>query len=254
MDNWFTIEEIDSGTFALSEYGHWEETHCYLLCGAERALLIDTGLGVGDLGEAVCGLTGLPVLVALTHAHWDHIGGLRYFDTFAVHEAERDWLAGQFPLPLAAVKRNLTRKPCMFPEGFCLEDYRLFCGEPQLLLRDGLRLELGGRTVTVLHTPGHSPGHCCFYEAERGTLFTGDLLYKGCLDAWYPSTDPLLFWRSLQRLRPLEPRRLLPGHHERELPVSMLEEAEAAFRSLAEAGKLRHGEGLYDFGEFQIHV
>lgn len=37
MENWFTVEKIDADTFAISEYKHWEETHCYLLCGTEKA-------------------------------------------------------------------------------------------------------------------------------------------------------------------------------------------------------------------------
>ncbi len=44
MDNWFTIDRIDSETIIISEYRHWEETHCYLLNGKEKSLLIDTGL------------------------------------------------------------------------------------------------------------------------------------------------------------------------------------------------------------------
>ena len=44
MKDWFTVEKIDEDTYAISEYQHWEETHCYLLCGTKRALLIDTGL------------------------------------------------------------------------------------------------------------------------------------------------------------------------------------------------------------------
>ena len=51
MGDWFTIEPLDGDTFAISEYRHWEETHCYLLLGTERALLIDTGLGVADRGR-----------------------------------------------------------------------------------------------------------------------------------------------------------------------------------------------------------
>ena len=78
-NNWFTIEEIDSDTFVISEYKHWEETHCYLLCGCNEALLIDTGLGVADLGSVVKELTTLPVMAAITHAHWDHMGGLGAF-------------------------------------------------------------------------------------------------------------------------------------------------------------------------------
>lgn len=49
MGNWFTIEKIDSNTYAISEYKHWEETHSYLLIGEKSALLIDTGLGVSNI-------------------------------------------------------------------------------------------------------------------------------------------------------------------------------------------------------------
>lgn len=73
--DWFTVEALDAQTFAISEYGHWEETHCYLLCGTRGALLIDTGLGVADIRGVVAGLTKLPVLAAATHVHWDHIAG-----------------------------------------------------------------------------------------------------------------------------------------------------------------------------------
>ena len=51
MNDWFTIESIDQDTYVISEYKHWEETHCYLLCGTKRALLIDTGLGVANIKE-----------------------------------------------------------------------------------------------------------------------------------------------------------------------------------------------------------
>ena len=61
MKNWFTIEQLYPDTFMISEWRHWEETHCYLLLGKERALLIDTGLGVGDLRAQVEQLTDLPV-------------------------------------------------------------------------------------------------------------------------------------------------------------------------------------------------
>ena len=56
MDNWFTIEQIDRDTFSISEYKHWEETHCYLLCGEKYAILIDTGLGVSNIRKN-CGLS-----------------------------------------------------------------------------------------------------------------------------------------------------------------------------------------------------
>ena len=77
--DWLTIQQLEKDTWVLSEPRHWEETHAYLLAGTEQALLIDTGLGVCDLFSAVRSLTSLPVTVALTHAHWDHIGGCNAF-------------------------------------------------------------------------------------------------------------------------------------------------------------------------------
>jgi len=253
MENWFSVERIDCDTYAISEYRHWEETHCYLLCGTERALLIDTGLGVGNIKEVVQGLTGLPITVVTTHAHWDHIGGHKYFDHIEVHEAERDWLAVRFPIPLQVVKNNLTAKPCAFPESFDLESYSLFHGIPTETFADGDCFDLGNRHVSVIHTPGHSPGHCCFYEPERKYLYSGDLIYRGCLDAFYPTTDPKLFCDSVKRIETLHVDRILPAHHQLVISDDMIRDVAKAFEELEKQGKLKHGEGIFDFGEFQIH-
>lgn len=254
MSDWFTVEEIDAETFAISEYKHREETHSYLLLGRRRAALIDTGLGVADIRAAVEALTAFPVSVVTTHAHWDHIGGHGLFPSAAVHRAEAGWLADRFPLPLARVREELARGCREFPEGFQIDEYQVFHGVPQFLPEDGGCLNLGGRSLTVLHTPGHSPGHCCFYEPARGYLFSGDLLYGGCLDAFYPTTDPEAFFRSVQRVRTLEVKRVLPGHHALSLPADLIDRTAEAFRSLRDRGMLRQGLGVFDFGDFQIHI
>lgn len=253
-DCWFAVESIDAGTYAISEPHHWEEPHSYLLCGQERALLIDTGLGVADMGEAVRRLTKLPVLAAVTHAHWDHIGGLGCFDHIAVHEAEAGWVSGQFPLQPQVVRANLTARPCRFPDGFCPEDYSVYSGGAGELLRDGEIIDLGGRQVQVLHTPGHSPGHCCFYEAARGFLFAGDLLYAGCLDAFYPTTDPQQFARSVERICHLPVARILPGHHRMNLPPDFAARENSAWQHLERQGLLRQGNGIFSFDGFRIHL
>ncbi len=250
MDEWFTVERLTDDTWAISEYGHWEETHCYLLCGRERALLIDTGLGFADLRAVVERLTDLPVTVVTTHVHADHIGGHGAFSDIAVHEAEADWLDGRFPLPPAVVRRNLAPAPPWVD----LDSYRVFQGKPSLVFGDGHVFDLGGRQVTALHTPGHSPGHCCFYEAARGTLWTGDLLYEGCLYAFYPTTDPAAFYRSLRRVSQLDIARLLPGHHRLDIPVSLLGAALDGFAALERGGKLFQGAGTFDFGEIQLKI
>ena len=254
MNDWFTVEKIDAQTFVISEYKHWEETHCYLLCGQEKALLIDTGLGVSNIKKIVDSLTDLPFMAVTTHVHWDHIGGHRYFDNIAVHELEQDWLSVKFPISLQVVKNNLTRLPCDFPAEFDIDAYRIFQGMPQRVLSDGDWLDLGNRKIQVVHTPGHSPGHCCFYDPEREYLFSGDLIYKGCLYAFYPTTDPQLFYHSVKRVQEYKISRILPGHHQLNIPVSLINEIEAGFAQIERSGKLKQGNGLFEFGDFQIQI
>lgn len=254
MGGWFTVETIDADTYAISEYRHWEHAHSYLVLGREKAALIDTGLGVGDIGAVVKRLTGLPVQVLTTHVHWDHIGGHRHFAHFGVHALEKSWISGGFPVPLRVVKASLLKDPCAFPADFDAEKYTVFQGRPNRLLRDGDTIRLGGRSLRVLHTPGHSPGHVCFYEEATGYLFSGDLIYAGKLDAFYPSTDPLAFRNSVRKVSRMSVSRILPGHHALDIPVSLIRDIDTAFDGLYQAGRLVRGSGIFEFGEFRIHI
>lgn len=253
MGDWFTIDRIDESSFIISEYRHWEETHAYLLCGKERALLIDTGLGICDISQEVRKLTSLPVAAAATHVHWDHIGGHRYYPEFYAHEAEIEWLNGKFPLPLDVV-RGMVLDRCDAPEDFRIETYELFQGRPARTLRDGDAIDLGGRRLEVLHTPGHAPGHMCFWEKETGYLFTGDLVYKDELFAYYPSTDPEAYAASMERVAALPVKRVFPGHHSLDIQPEILVRIRDAFRGLKERGLLRHGGGRFAYGDFGIWV
>ena len=249
--DWFTIDQVEKDTYILSEYRHWEETHCYLLAGRERALLIDTGLGIGNIYEGVRKLTDKPITAVATHVHWDHIGGHRYFPDFYVHGAEQSWLEGKFPLPVEVV-RNMVRDRCALPEEFDVDAYEIFQGTPTRVLEDGDTIDLGGRVIQVLHTPGHAPGHLCFWEAEREWLFTGDLVYQGKLYAYYPSTDPKAYLHSLEKIGKLPAKRIFPGHHSLEVRPELVTRMRDGFRELQAEGKLHHGSGTFDYGEWTV--
>ena len=251
--DWFTVEAIDKHSWVISEYKHWEETHCYLLEGQDSALLIDSGLGICDLSSVIRDLTNKPVTVIATHIHWDHIGNHGSFDRMGVHPLEAAWLEC-FPVPLPQIRRDLCKEPCDFPKDFNPAAYMPFRGKPDFMVSDGHVIDLGGRRITALHTPGHSPGHLCFYEADSGYLFTGDLLYAGTLYAFYPSTDPAAFAASLERICPLPISRLFPGHHCMEIELDLLHQAHGAFCKLKDENRLFQGSGIYDFGNFQIHI
>ena len=254
MKDWFSVEKIDVNTFVISEYKHWEETHCYLLLGTKLAILIDTGLGVANIKSVVENITSLPILVITTHIHWDHIGGHKYFKNIAVHGNEVKWLSEKFPISLQMVKKNLTLKPCDFPDDFEIENYNVFQGHPTSIMHDGDIIHLGNRKLKVIHTPGHSPGHCCFYEEEKGYLFSGDLIYKGCLDAFYPTTDPFAFMQSVNKIKNLVVKKILPANHQLNICVDFIDDVANAFSGLYRQNKLQQGNGVFDFGDFQIHI
>lgn len=251
MRPWFTIDHVDSDTHIISEYRHWEETHCYLLEGRERCLLIDTGLGICDISQEVRKLTDKPVIAAATHIHWDHIGGHKYYPDFYAHEEELHWLNGEFPLSMNTI-RNMVVDRCDLPKGYDIGTYEFFQGSPTRILRDGDTIDLGNRIVTALHTPGHSPGHLCFWEHMRGYLFTGDLVYKDTLFAYYPSTDPQAYLESLEKITELPVKKVLPAHHSLDILPEILNRMRDAFRQLKSEGKLHHGSGTFDYGDWAL--
>lgn len=251
MSDWFTVDRIDADTYAISEYRHWEETHCYLLIGKERCLLIDTGLGICNIYDEVRMLTDKPVTAVATHIHWDHIGGHKYFPDFYAHKAELDWLNGKFPLSAETV-RNMVVDRCDLPDGFDVNAYEMFQGMPTKVLNGGEIIDIGNRKIEVLHTAGHSPGHLCFWEKERGYVFTGDLIYKDTLFAYYPSTDPEAYLQSLETIAALPSKRLFPAHHSLDIQPEIAIRMRNAFRELKAQGNLRHGAGSFDFGDWAV--
>lgn len=250
-NDWFTIDKFDEDTYGISEYRHWEETHCYLLNGADRSLLIDTGLGICNIHNEVAKLTQKPVAAAATHVHWDHIGGHKYFPDFYAHSEELVWLNGGFPLSDSTVKSMVIDR-CDLPKGFDVSAYTMFQGTPTRVLKDGDVIDLGGRVIEVLHTPGHSPGHMCFWEGEKGYLFTGDLVYKDTLFAYYPSTDPDAYLASLEKITALPVKRVFPAHHSMDISPEIMFRMRNAFRELKRTGRLHHGSGTFDYGDWAV--
>ncbi len=251
MDKWFTVDKLDGQTYVISEYRHWEETHCYLLNGSERSLLIDTGLGISNIYDEVRRITDKSVAAAATHVHWDHIGGHKYFSEIYAHGEELGWLNGHFPLTIETV-REMVLDRCDIPEDFDVSSYELFRGTPSRVLEDHDVIDLGGRSVEVLHTPGHSPGHMCFWEKDRGYLYTGDLVYKDVLFAYYPSTDPEAYLESLEKIAVLPVKRVLPAHHSLDIQTELIRRMRDALRELKAEGRLHHGGGRLDYGDWGI--
>ncbi|UNK17486.1 MBL fold metallo-hydrolase [Paenibacillus sp. N3/727] len=255
-DAWFTVSKIDDGTFAISEFGHWEKVHSFLLIGKERAALIDTGLGIDKIKRMTDQLTDLPIIVLTTHVHADHIGSHDQFQQIYVHEAEEDWLVnGIKGLGIDQIRKDISRditRPV--PETFNPMSYKPYQGKPAGLLRDGDVIELGGRSLTVYHTPGHSPGHIALFDTSRGFLFTGDLLYDETpVYAFYPTTDPVDLVNSLDKIsRISRVEQIFGSHNSIGLDPDWLTVAQRAVKDLREKDLVRHGTGIHTYEGLRI--
>ena len=132
------------------------ESTCYLLCGRDRALLIDTVNGREDLSAVVRSLTALPVTVVNTHGHCDHIYGNVFFPEAWMHPADNALAAAHFGF-IAEDMARAGRQPCTFRP-----------------LEIGQVIDLGGVTLEVISLRGHTEGSVGLIAREDRILFSGD--------------------------------------------------------------------------------
>ena len=190
--DWFEVYRIQPDLYAIYEPGHFQEVISYLITGREKALLVDTGLGMGNIRQVVEQLTSLPVVVMNTHTHFDHIGGNALFDTVYAPdhpEARRRLSAGATAAELAGeVTEGANARP--WPQGFDPAHYAIapcaFTPVPE-----GTVFDLGGWKLRVIDTPGHSPDSIMLAEDNRKLLFTGDTFYPAALYVALASERPV---------------------------------------------------------------
>ena len=163
----------------------------------------------------------------------------------------RSWLNGGFPLSIQTVREMVVDR-CDYPKDFDVSKYVMFQGTPTKVLNGGEIIDLGDRKIEVLHTAGHSPGHMCFWEKSRGYVFTGDLIYKDTLFAYYPSTDSEAYLQSLEKIAALPAKQLFPAHHSLDIQPEIAVRMRDAFRELKAQGKLKHGAGTFDYGDWAV--
>ena len=196
----FAIQRFPHDVIMIREADDREEVALYLVSGSRDVAVIDTGLGGGDLPGLVAGLTSRQPVVLQTHRHWDHIGASSDFADVRAHAAEltvrRVGWPWQPPDEVEArgeTDGDISRaRSSGFPPG----DVQ----RASSVLRHGDRIALGGRTLEVIHTPGHSPGSVSFLDREARALFVGDLCYLGQMLLFVSASDLADFRGSLHAL------------------------------------------------------
>ena len=204
FDDYFVIEDVDARTYAIGEPRYYQGNYSYLLLGDRRAILFDAGTGTRDIVPVVRSLTPLPVTVIPSHLHFDHVGALGRF--------ERTALLADPRLEARASSGSLTLGRYEFL-GF-VEHLPAPTFRVDEWWASGSTVDLGGRRVLVLGTPGHTPTSVSLYDPEAHEAFVGDFVYPGNLYAFLPGASRSAYLSTTRKLLGLlDPRtRLFTAH------------------------------------------
>ena len=192
FDDWFAIEEVAPGVIAIGEPRFHQINWNYLILGTRRVLLFDTGPGVRDISKVVRALTTLPVTALPSHMHFDHTGGLAKFGNIAMADLAllREFDKDGWFNPSDDIYRG-------FREGMVWTPVKV-----KHWLPIGMKIDLGGRQLDLLHTPGHSPDSVSLWDATANILFAADFIYPGPLYAQIPGADLKAYLDTAELLLP----------------------------------------------------
>ncbi|MDJ0925924.1 MAG: MBL fold metallo-hydrolase [Acidimicrobiia bacterium] len=188
------------------------ETNCYVVArdSGGPCIVIDAPAELDAIAALLAEHDLYPEALLLTHAHVDHAGGAGdVVDQWAVKaflHPDDEWLAAD---PMAQLRSLFGG---LLPDWL---DGRFDPPSSWSSLQHGMELNLAGIDVDVLHTPGHTPGHCCFHIADEGILFSGDQLFAGSIGRTdLPGGDYKQLMQSMQDhvLALADDTAVLPGH------------------------------------------
>ncbi|MGI6229649.1 MAG: MBL fold metallo-hydrolase [Tractidigestivibacter sp.] len=211
MDGLFQVTDLGDGLWEIADV---IGCRCYFVKGANRAALIDSCVGIGDIRPIVSELAGsLPVTVLLTHRHHDHIAGSYLFDDVRIPREED-------------VEVQQNEEDNAHAIDILVEQGRVPAGEfsamkeghrPDLsYFEEGDVLDLGGITIEGYFLPGHTDHSIGYLLRERRLLISGDAVTP-CMCLFFPESLPIATWRqTLEKMKDMPFDTFRIGHYSHE--------------------------------------
>ena len=163
----YEIIQIDRNSWRVEDSG----VRFFLLTGTERALLVDSGRSIHNARDIAASLTDLPISLLNTHGDMDHVGSNAQFASFFMHPDEE-------------------------------ENFRRGGRSGEILpVREGDLIDLGERTLEVIHLPGHTPGSIALLDRSRRVLISGDPIQDGRIFMFGRFRNMENYIRSLEHLQ-----------------------------------------------------
>jgi len=259
--DWFEVYRIADGVLAIYEPGQFEEVISFLIIGDERALLFDTGLGIGNMRKVVDQLTDLDVVVLNSHTHYDHIGGNHQFEF--IYGRDTDYTKGRMLGSGTSEVAEFIGEGWVWkelPEEFVAAEFRSQPFMISEIVDEGDSIDIGGRRLEILVTPGHAPDSICLIDRANRLLFTGDTFYLAPLYTHIPGSSFEDYARSAARLAGLsgDIDAAITSHNVPVVDPSYMTALGQAFADIqsgnAENVKVSNGNRQYMFDGFSVIV
>lgn len=218
---YFNIKKVMDGVYHISDP---TKICCTLIVGSKKALLFDTGYGIGDLRQLVRGITELPVIVVNSHGHLDHMGGNYQFDKIYIHEADMPLMKRI----LSSDKREKTmeryKKNMQLPEEFREEEYvnRNYNNIDFVPVKEGQVFDLGGYELEVVYCKGHTAGCISLIDRKNKLLLAGDSVLQHVWMFLEESRSLSEYMDSLNKLNELEADTILTSHSDKPYSKELL--------------------------------
>lgn len=209
-NQYYNIKKIIDGIYHISDPNR---ICCTLIVGDKKALLFDTGYGIGNLKQVVESITDLPLIVVNSHGHLDHTGGDYQFTKIYINKDDISLMKHI----LLSDKRNRIvdnyKKNIGLPKDFREEDYvNMEYNVEFIPVSEEQVFDLGGYKLEVIYCKGHTAGCISLIERKNKLLLAGDTILQHVWMFLEESKDLSEYLNSLKKLNKLEFDIILTSH------------------------------------------
>jgi len=200
VGEWYAVEAIDENTYIIGEPRSSQYNSSYLIIGSDKAILLDAGSGerpesIPNMKEMAESLTGKPVTLMLSHFHVDHIGDLDEFEGIVM--IDLPYLRTRIQDPKPKITESSSVHASFLETVIGARDIKVLDW-----IKPNDYINLGGRKLQILSTPGHTFESLTLVDHENGYVFTGDFMYQhlGGFVLFLPGSDLSVYVETIASL------------------------------------------------------
>ena len=219
--SFYQVKEWKPGVYRIFSP---ECVHEDLIVGTEKALLLDTGWGLGDLKRTVRKITDKPLILVNSHGHVDHANGNTQFEEpVYIHPRDMELCKEHCSAEKRKEILRTVEKSGLLPEGFDREAYEKGGTGNLTPVEEGTVFDLGGKTLEVVELPGHTGGSIGLLYREEKVLYVGDAMNSALLLFFPEATSLKVYTQTLEKARNLDFVEMVQSHRPKIFGKEVLE-------------------------------